>query len=189
MLHLPSVQVAPLAPRWLPPELKRKLLHTLAVRVWKLFVLENPQTKQLDVSKLHITCIFQRTFRPLASSAEQKTLNVILILKCRQTGGGTLWLLELQSSGFSGVTAGAKAALSAHWQLQITIYQLLLRVCCFSCKLINWSRPDLNIQTVRSLRFEPDGWLTGWVRALLPAFIPVNTINRVRRYSCRKQLL
>lgn len=73
MLHLPSVQVAPPAPHWLSPQLKRKLFAHFGSKTLKtVCTFKNPQTKQLDVSKLHITCIFQHTFWLLASFAEQK---------------------------------------------------------------------------------------------------------------------
>lgn len=84
MLHLPSVQVALLAPRWLPgnfcPLWQRDFEKCLDLK------------KQRDVRKVASRPFFQLTFRHLASSAEQKTL--ILIWKCRQTGGETAVALE-----------------------------------------------------------------------------------------------
>lgn len=41
-------------------------LHTLAPKNWRLFVLSNPPTNRIRVSKLYITCVFRHTLRLLA---------------------------------------------------------------------------------------------------------------------------
>lgn len=115
MLHLPSVQVAPLAPHWPSAQPNRKLLHTLAARVWKLFVLKSPQTESISVL---VNCT-SHSFFP----AYFKALGIFwkpwfLSWSADRQAAKPLWLWELHSSGFSGVRAGMKAAVATCWQLQ-----------------------------------------------------------------------
>lgn len=149
MLHLPSVQVAPLAPHWLSVQLKRKLLHTLAARVWKLFVLKSPQTKS---SSMLVNCTSR-----LFSSVLLDSWHLLpsrkpwfLSWSADRQAAKPRWLSELH---------GSFLRLQPEWKLQFlhvgssktTIHQRVLRVSWFSCKPVKKSRPDFNIQTVRSL--------------------------------------
>ena len=166
-------------------------LHTLAARVFRKTVctLKSRRRGSSVLVNCTSTCIFQHTFRLLACFlAEHKNpLNVILILKRRQTGGGNAFgFSELQSSVlFLGrLQPEWKLQLcffcffkKTCWQLKITIYQLLLHVCWFSRKLIKWSLADCQIFVF----LNPDCWLTGEDGGY--SFIPINTIKCIRHNS------